>query len=124
MNVILTIISAIAAFCCAVLIGSNRQKAKDDRKLKEYKTEAEAAIRESNREAAKAKAEEKRTVRENDLLKEAVNIVRQTVAQDGNVELEEKVKDIEDDSEAIEILNAMKADSERRAEELGRRYER
>lgn len=143
-QIILTIISALGAFCAFYLLGSSRQKDKDERTLKEYKAEAEAVILKSKQETAEAKAKEEKSETERTILNETAKIVRNPVIREKgaepktvnelvknaaeefkarNAELRRQTEEVETEDDALDVLDAMKADSDRRAEVLGRRYE-
>ena len=145
-QIILTIVSALGAFCAFYLLGSKRQKDKDERTLKEYKAEAEAVIRETKQETAEAKANEQRSATERTILQGTARIVRnpvirpktedhvvQTSAEPATEkpviesfdykEAERKVEQTESDDDVFSFLDALRSDSEKRAEDLGRRYE-
>lgn len=121
-QIILTIIAAFGAFCAFYLLGSSRQKDKDDKTLREYKTETEAVIRATNQKAADAQAEKNKAVIEKNLMKQVLDIVSSNVESDDE-ELEEMAENAETDEECADVLKAMQADSQRRAEELEKRYE-
>jgi len=140
-QIILTIISALGAFCAFYLLGSSRQKDKDEKTLKEYKAEAEAVIRSESQKTAKAEAEKTKADIEKYLMSKAVKIITEPAteyvkdfgepteteevssSQEHNEELREMAEEAETEDDAMDVLKAMKADSERRAEELRRRYE-
>ena len=137
-QIILTIISALGAFCAFYLLGSSRQKDKDEKTLKEYKAEAEAVIRSESQKTAKAEAEKTKADIEKYLMSKAVKIITEPApeytdtygemtstgsSQEHNEELREMAEEAETEEDAMDVLKAMKADSERRAEELRRRYE-
>ena len=121
-QIILTIIAAFGAFCAFYLLGSSRQKDKDDKTLREYKTETEAVIRATNQKAADAQAEKNKAVIEKNLMKQVLDIVSSNVESDDE-ELEEMAENAETDEECADVLKAMQTDSQRRAEELEKRYE-
>ena len=122
-QIILTILSVLFGFSTFYLLGSSRQKAKDDRTLKEYKTETEAVIRDVNRKTAEAQAEKTKSDIEKNLMKETVTIITKPAPESRNEELREQAEMAETDDDVRNVLKAMQEDSQRRAEELGRRYE-
>ena len=121
-QIILTIISALGAFCAFYLLGSSRQKDKDEKTLKEYKAEAEAVIRSESQKTAKAEAEKTKADIEKYLMSKAVKIITEP-APDHNEELREMAGEAETEDDALDVLKAMQADSERRAEKLREHYE-
>ena len=122
-QIILTIIGAIFGFSTFYLLGTSRQKAKDDKTMKEYKAETEAVIRDTNRKAAEAEAEKTKAQIEKIIMGKTVEVVEKPVTESRNEELLEQAKEAKTDDAVVDVLQAMKADSERRAEEIGRRYE-
>ena len=145
-QIILTIISALGAFCAFYLLGSKRQKEKDERTLNEYKAEAETVIRESKQETAEAKAKEQRSETERTILQGTARIIRNPVIRPKTEdpvepasaepkteepviesfdykEAERKAEEAETDDDVFSFLDALRSDSDKRAEELGRRYE-
>ena len=123
MKTILTIIGAIGAFFAFFLLGASRQKGKDEKTMKEYKAETEAAIRSVNQEAAKAEADKAKADVERYIMKKTVQIVTDPIVENHNEELEKQAEKVTTDEEALDVLKAMQADSQRRAEELSKRYE-
>lgn len=155
-QIILTIISALGAFCAFYLLGSSRQKDKDEKTLKEYKAEAEAVIRSESQKTAKAEAEKTKADIEKYLMSKAVKIITEPApeytdaygemtstssqehdeelrvmaeelpmesSQEHNEELREMAEEAETEDDALDVLKAMQADSERRAEKLRKHYE-
>ena len=119
---ILTIISALGAFCAFYLLGSSRQKAKDDRTLKEYRTEAEAVIRTESQKTAEAEAKQAKADVERYLMSKAVDIVT-SEPESHNEELRGMAEEAKTETDYLDTLKKMQEDSRRRVEELGRRYE-
>ena len=137
-QIILTIISALGAFCAFYLLGSSRQKDKDEKTLKEYKAEAEAVIRSESQKTAKAEAEKTKADIEKYLMSKAVKIITEPApeyteaygemtstgsSQEHNEELRVMAEEAETEDVALDVLKAMQADSERRAEKLREHYE-
>ena len=121
-QIILTIISALGAFCAFYLLGSSRQKDKDEKTLKEYKAEAEAVIRSESQKTAKAEAEKTKADIEKFLMSKAVKIITES-SSDNNEELRDMAEEAETEDDALEVMKAMQADSQRRADNLEQRYE-
>jgi len=126
MNEILTILGILVAIVAGVLLGSKRQKAKDEKVLEEYKTETEAVIRTINQKAAEARVETKKADTEKKIMQETVKIVVKDppVVKQHEVEPEKVAESVVTEEDSMEALKAMQEDSASRAEELGRRYEK
>lgn len=124
LQLLLTIISAIGAFCAFYLLGSSRQKDKDEKAMNEYKSKAEAEIRASKQETAQAEANERKSETEQEILKGTAHIITNPVIREkSDVDLQDMARKVETEEEVQDFLDAIKADAEKRAEEMGRRYE-
>lgn len=117
-QIILTIICGIGAFSATYLLGSMRQKERDDRELRSVKAEAETIIADAKRESAKLKADKERTSAEKESILVAKDIANSDSPKTDNPELKKKALEAMSDEELVETMKELIESSVKRAEEV------
>lgn len=119
---IITIIVAFFAFASSFLLGSRRQAEKDRKEIETIKADTEEKISKANNEKAKAKAEVRKEKSERYILSEAIDIITKPKVVEEE-DFEGEIEDAETDEDILKVMEFVKADSKKRAEEVSKRYE-
>lgn len=118
-QIILTIICGFGAFSVTYLLGSAKQKEKDEKQLRTYRAEAEEQIADINRERAKAETEFQRIQAEKELVVEASKIVKANIFESSNNEdLKQQVLEAKTESDVKASIADIIKDSQSRAKEV------
>lgn len=117
-QIILTIICGIGAFSVTYLLGSMRQKEKDDRELRSVKAEAETIIADAKRETAKEKADKERASAEKESILVAKDIINGDSPITDTPELKKRTLEAMSDDQLIDTMKDLIRSSVKRAEEV------